>query len=351
MTRLRVLSLFDGIATGRLALERAEIPVETYYASEIEEESIKIALYNYPDIIELGDVTKINFEELKGKVDLIIGGSPCTNLSMLGNRQGLAGPQSGLFYKYVEAVNTIQPKYFLLENNWGMAMDALEEMSRLMNIHPVLIDSARVSAQRRRRYYWTNIGPKRRGLVGIPYSAIPQPEDKGISLESVLDDGIMKYDRTPYLDKRLKIIGEKLGYCPLIFNAYDAIELNPKGKGPAQTTCCHSRTSSAAIIRFVKVEGEGLYEVKNGLISLGDKEYPIALEDGTYGISGQSVEVCERLQTLPEGYTKYGRDGENIVEISKNARYKAIGNGWTTDVISHIFSYIKERENETVKSS
>jgi DNA (cytosine-5)-methyltransferase 3A len=352
MTGLRVLSLFDGISCGQIALERAGVPVEVYYSSEIEKPSIQITQYNYPNTIQLGDVTKIDFNSLKGKVDLIIGGSPCQNLSIIGNRKGLQGEQSGLFYKYVEALETIQPKYFLLENNYGMAMDALEEMSSLMKIHPVLIDSARVSAQRRRRYYWTNIGPKRRALFGMPYSAIPQPEDKGYILESVLDENVEgAYVRTGYLDKRIKMIADKLGYCPLIWNAYDGVELNPKGKGPTQTTNCGSRSTSASIIQFKPCEGENLYEVKNGKITLSDKEYPINLPDGTYGIPSQSVEVCERLQTLPEDYTKYGREEDNIIEISKSSRYKAIGNGWTVDVISHIFSFLKESVDETIKSS
>lgn len=332
---MRVLSLFDGIACGRIALERAGIHVEKYYASEIEKASISIAQYNYPNIIQLGDINKIDFSEFIGKVDMIIGGSPCQNLSILGNRKGLQGEQSGLFYKFVEAINTIKPKYFLLENNYGMKQDALEEMSRLMGCYPVLIDSALVSAQRRKRYYWTNI-KTRKGLIGWEFSNIPQPKDKNIKLEDVLDDFVGVNKTTEYLDRRLKLVCEKLGYCPLIWNAYDGIEL--KDKAPTQTTNCSGRFSSSSILRFC--EGKD-YEVKDGMIYL-PKPYKCSLPNGLYGITSQSVNVCEKLQTLPQDYTKFGVDGDTIKEVPKGSRYKAIGNGWTVDVIAHIFSYLEE---------
>ena len=114
---MRILSLFDGISCGRLALERAGIPVEVYYASEIDKYAIKVSEKNYPCIIRLGDVREIDFSRFIGKIDLIIGGSPCQDLSIAKkNRQGLEGEKSGLFWKFVEAVKTIKPKYFMLEN-------------------------------------------------------------------------------------------------------------------------------------------------------------------------------------------------------------------------------------------
>ena len=119
---MRVLSLFDGISCGRLALERAGIPVEVYYASEIDKYAIKVSEKNYPDIIRLGDVREIDFSRFIGKIDLIIGGSPCQDLSIAKkNRQGLEGEKSGLFWKFVEAVKTIKPKYFMLENVASMS--------------------------------------------------------------------------------------------------------------------------------------------------------------------------------------------------------------------------------------
>lgn len=184
---MRVLSLFDGISCGQVALERAGVPVEVYYSSEIDKYAIQITQKNYPNTIQLGDVTKIDFTQFIGKVDLIMGGSPCQDLSIAGKRKGLAGERSGLFYKFVEAIEVIKPKYFLLENNVGMPKEAYEEISRLMGCYPVLINSALVSAQTRKRYYWTNIGPQLINLLGVKTCNIPQPINKGILLKDVLE--------------------------------------------------------------------------------------------------------------------------------------------------------------------
>lgn len=193
---MRVLSLFDGISCGHVALDRAGIPVEVYYASEIDKYAIQITQKNYPSTIQLGDVTKIDFTEFIGKVDLIMGGSPCQDLSIAGKRAGLSGDRSGLFYKFVEAIEVIKPKYFLLENNVGMPQDAYEEISRLMGCYPIEINSALVSAQTRKRYYWTNIGPQDYNLFGFPTVAIPQPKNKGILLKDVLESGIAPDDKS-----------------------------------------------------------------------------------------------------------------------------------------------------------
>ena len=186
---MKVLSLFDGISCGQVALERAGIPVEVYYASEIDKYAIQITQKNYPNTIQLGDINNIDFTQFIGKVDLIMGGSPCQDLSIAGKRAGLSGERSGLFYKFVEAIEVIKPKYFLLENNVGMPQDAYEEISRLMGCYPIMINSALVSAQTRKRYYWTNIGHQQYNLFGFPTVAIPQPENKGILLKDVLESG------------------------------------------------------------------------------------------------------------------------------------------------------------------
>lgn len=190
MKPLTVLSLFDGISCGQVALHRAGIAVGKYYASEIDKHAIKITQKNFPETVQLGDVTQIDFSKFAGKIDLIMGGSPCQDLSIAGKRQGLSGDRSGLFYKFVEAIEVIKPKYYLLENNVGMPDEAYEEISQLMGCYPIMINSALVSAQNRRRYYWFNWGDKECDLFGFPTCNIAQPEDKGILLQDVLDDGM-----------------------------------------------------------------------------------------------------------------------------------------------------------------
>ena len=178
---MKVLSLFDGISCGRLAFERAGIPVEKYYASEIDKYAMQVAQRNYPDTIQVGDVTKLNYLELLD-VDMVIGGSPCQDLSIAKqNRQGLRGERSGLFWKFVEALEVIHPKYFLLENVASMRNEDRDAITAtLKKIYPetecIMINSALVSAQQRKRYYWTNWH-------------VEQPQDKGILLKDILESG------------------------------------------------------------------------------------------------------------------------------------------------------------------
>lgn len=177
---MRVLSLFDGIACGYEALVRAGIPIDAYYASEIDKYAIQVALKNHPDIIEIWDVNNINFEEYKD-VDLLIGGSPCQDLSSANTKwKGLEGLKSGLFYKYLEALNIIKPKYFLLENVC-MTKENKNIITELVWVEPIEINSSLVSAQNRKRLYRTNI------------SWITQPEDKWIYVKDILEDGDYLY--------------------------------------------------------------------------------------------------------------------------------------------------------------
>lgn len=322
---MRVLSLFDGISCGRVALERAGIPVEVYYASEIDKYAIQITQKNYPDTIQLGDINNIDFSQFTGKIDLIMGGSPCQDLSIAGKRKGLAGDRSGLFYKFVEAIEVIKPKYYLLENNVGMPEDAYEEMSRLMGCYPIAINSAKLSAQTRKRFYWFNWGHKQVNLFGFPTCDIPQPEDKGILLKDVLESELSYQDKSDCLTAR---------YQGALFE-HDYLR--------------NQRTMVAEPIRIGEFRKGGqsqrIYAIKGKSIALsangggqGAKTglYKIDLPDGEYIIRKLTPLECERLQTLPDNFTEYGTEGK----ISNTQRYKAIGNGWTIDVIAYIFSWL-----------
>ena len=160
MNGIKVLSLFDGISCGMIALERAGVKVETYYASEIKDFAIKCSKENYPNIIQLGDVNNIDFSSL-GHIDLLIGGSPCQGLSLLNrNQEGLEHPESKLFYKYLEALTTLRTRNpnlrFLLENTRGNK-ESINTITKLIGVNPIGINSNLVSAQNRPRKYWTNI--------------------------------------------------------------------------------------------------------------------------------------------------------------------------------------------------
>ena len=294
MKPLRVLSLFDGISCGQVALERAGIPVEVYYASEIDKYAIQITQKNYPETIQLGDINNIDFTQFIGKIDLIMGGSPCQDLSIAGKRKGLQGERSGLFYKFVEAIKVIKPKYFLLENNYNMPEEAKEEITRLLGVNPVLIDSAFFSAQRRKRLYWSNLN------INMPYV------DKMLAVEHILENT----QELENLINEVKFNNAKEEYKPT------TLRIGTIGKGG---------------------QGERVYSIKAKSANLTAYGGGRGAKTGLYLINGTVRKLtpleAERLQTLPDNYTNVG--------ISNAQRYKAIGNGWTADVIAHIFKHLK----------
>ena len=295
MSGLRVLSLFDGLAGGRIALERAGIPVETYYASEIDLYAQSVARKNYPDIKFIGDVNFVNWEDYIGKVDMIIGGSPCTQLSICGDRTGLEGDASKLFFKMVEAIEVIKPKYYFLENVASMTDENRDIMTSYMKVEPLMIDSALLSSQQRKRYYWFN------------WDA-PMPENKHISVEDILD---------------LSYTVEKKR-ADITWTREDLTEKSDKLEQIG-----HFGNGSQGL-RIYSVKGKG-----NTLGTGGSNQenYLVTLPNGKQIIRQLSTLELERQQTLPDGYTK-------LAGIPDRERRKMIGNGWTIDVITHLFKQI-----------
>lgn len=287
---LTVVSLFDGIACGRVALERIGYKIEKYYAYEIDKYAIKIAQNNYPDIIQMGSVVGADFKQFAGKVDILMGGSPCQNLSCAGNKEGLEGKESKLFYEYVRALKEIKPKYFLLENNASMTKDNQDIITEIMGVKPIYINSNLVSAQNRRRLYWTNI-PNIKPL-----------KDKNIFIKDIV---VPKKDKQEY-ECTSRMFAKKPGTL-----AYKKAWGNVKtlDKKSNCLTCAQSISNSGATV-----------------FKYSDNEFYIP-----------TPKECERLQTLPDNYTLGGG-------ISKTQRYKCIGNGWTVDVIAHILKGIKEND-------
>lgn len=324
---MRVLSLFDGISCGRVALERAGIPVESYYASEIDKYAIKVAQAMYPDTKQIGDVCKLDFRHYVGEVDMIIGGSPCQDLSIAKqNREGLQGERSRLFWEYVKALSTIRPKYFLLENVASMKSEDRDAITAVLSaIYPetecIMINSALVSAQHRKRYYWTNWH-------------VEQPEDKGILLKDVLETSIAigaamrtrEYNQSKY--KRVEVNGKEKANT-LTSVQTDSMVCEPVrigtllGLGKGQANRIYS-VSGKSVCLNANAEGGG---AKTGL-------YKIDLPDGDYMVRKLTPRECARLQTYPERCF-------DVAEISNTQWYKAFGNAWTVDVIAHIFGGLR----------
>lgn len=320
---LKILSLFDGISCGQVALERAGIPVEVYYASEIDKYAIEITQKNYPNTIQLGDVTQIDFTQFKGKIDLIMGGSPCQDLSIAGKRAGLQGERSGLFYKFVEALSVIKPRYFLFENVASMKQEEKKIISEYLQAEPILINSSLVSAQDRKRLYWTNI------------PNITQPEDKHIYLEDIVEpDALIDRDkshailasisRTTHREYFKRNQGQLVYIAIMLSNIYGGFQ-EKKPRVKIDKSFCIRTARGGGHIPSLIIEG---------------KTKEISLENFKQCIRKVTPLECERLQTLPDNYTE---------GISNTQRYKCIGNGWTVDVIAHIFNFLrKEFDNEQI---
>lgn len=314
---MKILSLFDGISCGRVALERAGIPVETYYSSEVDKYVISVAQAMYPDTIQIGDVCDVDFTKYIGKVDMIIGGSPCQDLSVAKQkREGLRGERSKLFWRFVDALDTIRPTWFLLENVASMRdedRDAITETLR--NIYPdvqcIMINSALLSAQQRKRYYWTNW-------------KVEQPEDKGILLKDVLESDIANRPKSRAILASIGRTTEREFFIKhqgtMVFKPIRLGGIAGLGKGQAN--------------RIYSVYGKSVCLNANGGGS-GAKTglYKVDLPDGDYTIRKLTPRECARLQTYPERCF-------DVANISNAQWYKAFGNGWTVDVIAHIFKQI-----------
>ena len=284
---MKVLSLFDGISCGMVALERAGITVDRYVAYEIDENAIKVSKKNFPQIEQRGDVTLANFKEYEG-FDLLIGGSPCQDLCGMGSRQGLDGEKSKLFFEFVRAMEESKPRYFLLENNASMKNKNKEIISQYMGCEPIMIDSANFSGQIRKRLYWTNIPIE-------PY------ENKNVLLCDVID--LHNTDRNNVTEMVNKYV---------FSGEYSGRKIEKTVKNSIR--CLYEKSRTIGCYAGDIASNTGL---------------SIDIGGGVYVQPTQTE--FEMLQTLPKGYTEC---------LPYKKAIFAIGNGWTVDVIAHIFSGI-----------
>jgi len=301
-----VLSTFDGMSCVQIALRQLGIPIKQYLASEIDKYPIQITQKNYPDTIQLGDVTKVFAKDLP-PIDILVGGSPCQGFSFAGDQLAFDDPRSALFFEFVRLLKECKPKYFLLENV-RMKKEFLDVITEQLGVEPIFINSSLVSAQSRQRYYWTNI------------PNVQQPEDRGLVLKDILEDPdwFTDRDKSHCLDANYFKGGNLKSYFEkhrrqLVFNkpiqvgtadikGFDIIKrvYSPDGKSPTLTTM------------------------------QGGHRQPKVAEDETRWRKLTPLE-CERLQTVPDNYTE---------GVSNTQRYKMLGNGMTVEVIKHIFKSI-----------
>jgi DNA (cytosine-5)-methyltransferase 3A len=307
---MKILSLFDGISCARVALERAGIPISKYYASEVDKNAIVVAQKNYPDTIQLGDVTQIDGCHIgiisKG-IDSLIGGSPCQDLSIAKkNRKGLDGERSGLFWHFVRIKNEVQPKYFILENVASMSKESKDIISKALGVEPIMIDAALVSAQRRKRLFWTNI------------PNVVLPEDRGILLKDILQLDHDFYG--VYSDYNNKITENK---------AYT------RGTGCGVSRSATFQQVITQPVRIAKIgkggQGDRVYSIVGKSVSLSANGGGRGAKTGLYAVKDFVRKLtpieCERLQCLPDNWTE---------GISDTQRYRCLGNAFNVEVVAHI---------------
>jgi DNA (cytosine-5)-methyltransferase 3A len=431
---MNILSLFDGMSCGQQALERVGIKVDKYFASEIDKHAIKVTMANYPNTIQLGSVVDVDGYSLP-KIDLLIGGSPCQSFSFAGKRKGMSTKceteiltlehylqlksegyefegQSYLFWEYMRLLNECKPKYFLLENvEMGEKWERV--LSKAIGINGIHINSALVSAQNRKRIYWTNIGHEPGGLFGDLVCKIEQPKDRGVLLKDILESNV---DEKYYLsEKAINYINRNERNLSFQMNENDnksgcvvaryqsGIPYNQivvhntmprsstSGKGgtghlsrkDGKTYCLDTgNTNAVEIVGLTEVRTQEAKQIRketgtnpkrakelvkrtdgkigalltsqtaDNLVFSYRQDAPndvngkkdclranaggvlrgVGIIENTSRIRRLTPLECERLQTVADGYT---------VHVSDSQRYKMLGNGWTVDVIAHIFNYIK----------
>ena len=382
---MKVLSLFDGISCGRLALERAGLPVECYDAFEIDKYAVTVSKKNYPDIVHHGNVFDGDFTQFKG-YDLLLGGSPCTywSIAKKGRETTSDGMGFKLFMEYVRALRESECRYFLYENNYSIHQNIKDEISKHLGVEPIMINSALLSAQNRKRCYWTNI------------PNVTQPDDLGIMLADVLENGVSWQDKSycmtssysgavlyNTLERKqrtmvaipVNTVNGKSHTVPATYykagtdlfpsfhaensrqkiavpigaaqrgryNGGDKTEQHIEIRKDGKSNCLSTVQKDTLVCSPIRVgqygkggQGQRIYSVRGKSVTLsangggqGAKTglYKIDLPDGDYIIRKLTPIEAERLQTLPDNYT---------AGISNTQRYKCIGNGWTVDVIAHI---------------
>lgn len=346
---MNVLSLFDGISCARVALDRAGIEVNAYMASEIDKNAIKVSNKNYPDIIRVGSVVDL---EVEGQIDLLIGGSPCQDLSIAKKgRKGLDGDRSGLFWEYLRIMKECKPQWFVLENVASMPKADKDIITKEMGVEPVMFNASLVSAQSRRRLFWTN----------IPFTL---PEDRGILLKDILQSDV---DDSFYIDKTMKANGKttgKVGYIgdgeqygqggqahrvyssegktPTLSSAPALVNLPiyiPDGNStaPIRTGAEIRRKLKDGVradddptitpVRRIELRNDD----KCGTLTTVQKDNHV-VEVATSRIRKLTPIECERLQGLPDNYTE---------GVAITHRYKCLGNAFNVDVVAHILNRVK----------
>jgi DNA-cytosine methyltransferase len=320
---MNVLSLFDGMSCGQIALNKIGVKVDNYFASEIDKYAIKVAQSNYPNTIQVGSVEFINGANFP-KIDLLIGGSPCQGFSFAGKQLNFDDPRSRLFFEFVRVLKETKPKYFLLENV-KMKKEYQDIISKYLGCEPVVINSALVSAQNRVRLYWTNI------------PNITQPNDEGVMIKDITLDNSEKVGA---MRGRYILDGKRQDYkMKTAGMTTQRIELRKDNKSNYITTV--AKDNYLVKLFNTNPSGNGMNgwvyhtNAKSPTVTTNKGEGNKISHDGIWYRKLLPIE-CGRLQTIPEHIL------EKMLNcgVSNSQLYKMFGNGWTINVVAHIFNQI-----------
>jgi len=350
---VNVLSLFDGMSGAQLALNKAGIKHNNYYASEIDKFAMAVTQFRFPETIQLGDVSKINISDLP-EIDLIIAGFPCTDLSIAKkDRKGLQGERSGLFREAVRLLKQIKPKWFLFENVASMSKKDRAIITDILDVEPTFINSALVSAQSRKRLYWTNI------------QDVEQPKDKCILLKDILEPLADVDDRMVVKQQVLKpvrtgAVGKGFQSDRVYSGEGKSVSLSANGGGMGARTGLYAVAQRGRYLNErgngVDIKGAGadtkqrmetsFSEKSNAITSAQKDSMLLDVNDDEYVIRKLTPIECERLQTVPDNYTLVPHPVYKDKMMSNTQRYKMLGNGFTIDVIAHILKGVVFSEKE-----
>lgn len=309
---MKVLSLCDGMSCGQLALQKLGITVDAYYASEIKDIAIKVTLANFPNTIEIGDVTKVSYKDgvlhtekgvyEVGKIDLVMFGSPCQTFSVAIPTEHRIGfdnlEKSGLFFECYRILNEVKPRYFLMENVRSMKNEDRDIISNLLGVQPIMIDSALVAPAMRKRYYWTNI------------EGVTLPQRKDVPLQSILTSGYTERQKA----RCLAVIDSRPNTTPVkMFHRYYSSGFT--------TVIFKDRQHYLDCCQYYDNHYKGMAAV----------DIPVGETDVFDGIRYFNQLEMERCQTVPEGYTKC---------LTRNEAADVLGDGWTVEVVAHILSFM-----------
>lgn len=321
---MNVLSLFNGMNTGRQALENVGIKVDNYYSSEIKPYAIELTQHHFPDTIQLGDVTKWKEWDIDWKsIDLVLSGSPCQDLSGAGKRAGINGSKSSLFFTFVDILNHIKqlnPNVLFLQENVGSAKKKdIGIMSRALGIYPVRINSSLVTAQLRDRYYWSNIKTKQEMFDVV--TDIPQPKDRGIMFKDIITDGRVERDKAlAILESESRVCSSQESIKKRAKRQFINVvyQVNPSKESNGQQPYMQNR----------------IYDVKGKCVALTESfSHRIKYKTDDEIVRTVNQTEMERLQGFPDGYTSI---------LTKQKAGSLLGDDWTLPIIEHIFSFIKK---------